>query len=271
MRWRARGATRRPRHRRRQRAARQPAGLGWPWRDEDSERRAGRSQRKAVREERGGERHQRESNTSSVWGASGEAGRAGEGARWRRVERRGGCRGAAREQGASRKGAKAERDSAADARRNEKGSHGRDDAEGAQAGRSSVVERGRKREFQNSRCKTCKTLEVTANSRESVPRRVIKMQDGLLSYRQGGTNTTNNNNGGTAHGGSRWEFMARRPGSRPEKTESRAAKGWRTLRPVHMVADPRWRPGGGFQELQLDSSRPLAPELADSVLLLPVR
>lgn len=148
MRWRARGATRRPRHRRRQRAARQPAGLGWPWRDEDSERRAGRSQRKAVREERGGERHQRESNTSSVWGASGEAGRAGEGARWRRVERRGGCRGAAREQGASRKGAKAERDSAADARRNEKGSHGRDDAEGAQAGRSSVVERGRKREFQ---------------------------------------------------------------------------------------------------------------------------
>jgi len=51
----------------------------------------------------------------------------------------------------------------------------------------------------------------------------------------------------------------------------RATRGWRALRAgsLHMAADPRKRPGGGFQELRLNRQAPLVPGLADSVLVLP--
>lgn len=72
-------------------------------------------------------------------------------------------------------------------------------------------------------------------------------------------------------GHSRWEFAKRKPGSRPEGTEIRATRGWRTLRAnsAYMAADPKNRVGGPFKELRLDNSRPLVPDLEYSVLLLP--
>ena len=70
-------------------------------------------------------------------------------------------------------------------------------------------------------------------------------------------------------GSSRWSFACLPPGSRPEGTESRATRGWRTLRKGYMAPDPRVRAGGSFREYKLNASEPCVPNLDDSVLVLP--